>query len=239
MTNRRGGFALIAVLWLTVMLSVIIGLGLNGTRLSSLAAANRVSMERSRWAAEGCLAEGLAQLDTTGISPSEESTPVAEVLSNGTTCEVLATEPQAALNVDSASGEMMSRLDSILSLDSLLRDSFVTRDGDGRIDVNLASAEVIAVIPGMTDDGARTLVAQRRWRKRLRNLSDFRDALPARARDSLDARISEVQRIVTFEPAYLVLRSVGHDSRAPPKSTLEVLVVPVGNRVAVLRRRTW
>jgi len=54
MNDRRGGFALIAVLWLVVALAILLSTGLRPVRLAAAAAENRMSRTRARWAARAC-----------------------------------------------------------------------------------------------------------------------------------------------------------------------------------------
>ncbi len=165
--------------------------------------------------------------------------PIEIRLANETSCQSRSYEPAERVNLDSASGDLLKRLDSIVAEVGLVRDSFVTRDGDGRVDVNAAPFQVLAILPGLGASGARAIIAARRWRRRLETPSDLLAVLPPEARDSAIARWDKLQRTVTFNPSSLILAAIGRDSRAPPLSTEEVLIVPVGNRVAVVRRRLW
>jgi len=53
--RSRSGFALLAVLWLVVILSGAALLALSDARLALWAARNRMGLTRAKWAAEGCL----------------------------------------------------------------------------------------------------------------------------------------------------------------------------------------
>ncbi len=61
--RRRGGFALLAVLWVLVGLSALaLGTALVAREAVS-AAGNRLALERARWRAEGCLERARAAID--------------------------------------------------------------------------------------------------------------------------------------------------------------------------------
>jgi type II secretory pathway component PulK len=234
------GFALLAVLWVTVALATLVGAGLQSAQLAGGAAGNRISLERSRWASEACLAMAVASLDSAAAARMNLAAPTRDSieLANWTACTIEAYEPEARLNLDSATREMQERLDSLTrSVTGLSADSLTTHDGSGRVDVNAASVAVLAVLPGLGGGGARAIIAGRRTGRRLSSVSDVMTLLGATGRDSLMARYAEFERAVIFAPTCLALLSTGRDARAPPLAAIDVLVVPVGSRVAVVRRR--
>ena len=144
MSANRRAFALLAVLWVVVLLTTLIAGGVSAARLDGLAALNRVTLERGRWAAEACLALAFSRLDSLQRDRAVFSPP----------------QP-----------------------DSLVLDS-----------------------------GARCTSS----------------ALRASADSGSDVGT----------PAF-VLTASGHDSGMAATSVIELLVVPVGNRVGVIRRRQW
>lgn len=65
-TRARGGFALIAVLWLVAALGVVVTAGLASVETARLTAENRIHAARARWAALGCLAMAQSRYSGTG-----------------------------------------------------------------------------------------------------------------------------------------------------------------------------
>lgn len=236
---RRRGFALIAVLWLLVALSALTGGSLGRARTGSMAAANRMSLERTAWSAEACVSAMLAALDSASRSGGEQTVPepILRRFANGTECSVHGIDPSSRILPDSATDEMLQRLGSIALSLGIPVESLVSVDGDGRVNLNSASAGVMAALPGLDLEAAEDLVSRRRQRGRFANLNDVVNALPGLKRDSVNARLTELGRIVSFAPARLLVVSSGRDARAPPVSTLELLLVPAGNRMATIRRR--
>jgi Tfp pilus assembly protein PilX len=139
----RRGFALLAVLWVVVLLTTIIAGGVHAARMDGAAALNRVALERGRWAAEACLARALSRLDSLQHARAafRPAPPDSLVLAGGARC----TSSSAPAPPDSA------------------------------------PANVAAV----------------------------------------------------------VFTAIGRDSAVVATSFIEVLIVPVGNRVGVIRRRQW
>jgi len=240
MRERSRGFALIAVLWVVAGLAALVGTGMLGTRLDAMATENRISLERSRWSAEACLSVAMQRQDSLARARESFGAPSGfrMELGNGTWCEIVSHEPGSRMHLLASSMEMRARLDSIVTATSRLPvDSFLTTDGDGRVDINAAAFEVLTALPGLGPDGARAVVDARRFRRRIQSVGELSSLLPAHVRDSLGARSTEFQNITSFAASSLVLAAIGKDSRAPPATVIEVVIVPVGDRVAVIRRR--
>lgn len=242
MNRRTRGFALMAVLWMVVLLTAVVSGSVRTARIEGMAATNRMSLERTRWTAEACASIAIARLDSLARERSEfrVAGPDSLALANHTTCRVTMADPAARLSLDSAGPEALARLDSVLQLAAgLPRESLVTRDGYGRVNVNEATTPVLRTLPGFTAQAADEIVERRKWGRPLRSLEHLIASVSPGAREALLARYGELERSVTFTTASLLATVAGMDRRAVPVSTLELLVVPVGGRVAVVRRRIW
>jgi hypothetical protein len=233
------GFALLAVLWLVVMLGTLVFGCMHALTSELHASANRVALERGRWAAEACVARLVSTLDSLaferhGLGP----TPAVSLAFSGSAgCSGSVWAPQAFLNRDSASSVQLALLDSLIHRTVAAEDSFVTQDGDGRIEVNDAPFQVLATLPGVGADGAEGVVAARASH-RLQTLSSFLDALPYGARERAMARYDELQGKVIFAPTSLIVLARGQgDRRGVPVATVELLVVDAGGRIATIRKR--
>jgi general secretion pathway protein K len=81
----------------------------------------------------------------------------------------------------------------------------LTAAGDGRINVNSATVEVLRTIPGVDADAARALVA---WRAAspFRSVHDVVGALPEPARSALSASVAALGDGLAFAPRYVEVR---------------------------------
>jgi general secretion pathway protein K len=109
----------------------------------------------------------------------------------------------------------------------------------GRIALNHAPLEVLAALPGFTEETIARMAEQRLRGVRTRNLLDLSGALSPMARDSFLARFADLARLTTAEPDAWILRSRMNYGTPPVRSTLEVRLVRAGSRAAIVRRRSW
>jgi len=258
MTNR--GFALLATLWLIVALAAVVGLALAGGRLGALASRNRVLLVRGRWAAEACLAIAQARWaehrlgDTATID-----------LGRTTACRWKVEDPTAKLNVNTAEGDELlhalgsgsfvsavlearrshaltdlGQLHDLTGWDSTMA-SLLTVDGPGTVNASAASPPVLAALPGMTPEALEVIVRRRAYGRPVTNLDVLAAELSPHARSILLASYADLARQVTFTPPQLLVSAdgwVGSKAEAP-LATIQVLVVPLPERLAVIRRRVW
>lgn len=236
----RRGFALIAVLWIVTLLAGSVSATMQAVRLTSLSASNRMSLDRGHWAAEACQAMSLAQLDTSSSRLPTQSLGelLTTTLTNGSSCRSFLEEPEARVLEDSLSPELRERVDSLMAArPSLARESILTSIGSGRIDVNAAPPEVLALLPGLGIRGADAIVQNRLAQGRLSSMADILNLVDGSTRDSIDANLRALERIIIFAPTCIVLRSVGMFDGRPPLRTIESVLVPLDRRMAVVRRR--
>ena len=210
--KRRRGFALLAVLWVIVALTALAGAGVVGARTAGAVTRNRIALARARWAAEGCLAVALAGLD----SVAREAQPLDPVpgdtlhFASGAECWTAAFDPSARPDNDSEG-----------------------------VNLNAAPAEVLARLPGFSDEAVRVVVGRRAWGERIGDLFQVIARLPPPARAAMMDRYGGLLRRVMFVPARIVVTATGEAAGSPARATIEVVVVPAGPRAAVVRRRMW
>lgn len=240
MTHERG-FALITVLWLVAVLSAAVGVGIASTRIGQRTTLNRVALTRGRWAAEGCLEIAAARWKAKALAGSGTVD-----LGQGTRCRWQVMNPGSRINVNTADREMLSAvgLDSqqisrivagrpfYAVSQAQLPETLFTVDGDGTIDLNAAPPSVLAALPGMTDEAVAT-------RRPLRSLDELAGLLSAAGRSALLGRYDYLSRLVTFAPRQLVVTSQGWVVGQTPVATIEVVTVPLPDRLAIIRRRMW
>lgn len=111
----------------------------------------------------------------------------------------------------------------------------LTTYGDGRINPTLAAADVIAGLPGVD---AAAAIEQPTAVNRPRSLDDWLARTPASSRPAMLAQYRDLLAATTFVPAALVVTVEGGVRGTRIVASATVTVVPVGNRLAVIRRET-
>lgn len=203
---------------MVVLLSALATGGVRAARTAQNAGSNRVSIERTRWAAEACAVVAIGRLDSLARARTEFGAIPADslVFANGTSCALATHDPSA------------------------LRRSYTADSDSGTVNVNAAPPELPATLPGFTVEAIAVVLERRRWRQRIASLDDLTARISRSAHDSIASRYGELHRLLTFRTTSLVLTVEGRDVRPRPVSTIELYVVPVGSRVAVIRRvLTW
>lgn len=256
----RKGFALLAVLWVIAALSAVVGLGLASLRVEAGASGNRLELTRGRWAAEACLAIAQARW----VSQRLPDTATVD-LGRETRCAWRVEDPTARLNANTAPPAVLQGLAAqvgipLADVDSLLahrpyQDTaqiralasgnwpliYLTTDGPGTIDLNRAPSEIILAIPGLGSEALERLEEHRQIGRPLSSLDQLSSSLSG-GRPDLLANYADLSASVTFAPSQLLITAsgwVGQDGDAGLHATIEELVVPLPDRLAVIRRRLW
>jgi type II secretory pathway component PulK len=115
-------------------------------------------------------------------------------------------------------------------------DSLFTVVGTGRVDLGSAPEDLLAALPGMSEEARRVLVAGRRSGSPIRGLEELVALLSPRAREQLLARYEELLPLAAFGAARQVALVEGGVRGAPISSRLRLVMVPAGSRLAVVRR---
>jgi hypothetical protein len=247
--ESRGGFALLSVLWLITALSAVVGLSLAATRLGQRTTLNRIALTRGRWAAEACLAIAQAR----GVQHRLSDTATID-LGRGTWCRWRVEDPTARLNLNTAERDVLARLvpnaDSIVArrraapLVDLgqvrgINPRLVTVDGPGVVNLSTAPPEVLAALPGLTPEAVDRLLARRAIGRPVGSLDELVGLLSPGGREALLVRYADLARTAGFSAPQLKLTATGGVGPEPLRSTIEVIVVPLPDRLAVIRRRMW
>ena len=114
---------------------------------------------------------------------------------------------------------------------------FLTTRGTGAINVNAAPAEVLAGLPGMSEETVRTLLMNR-GRGPLPNADVLAGQLSPSARATLLASYPEFVRSAVFSAPQLVATVTGGVGGTPLEARVTLTLVPVAGRLAVIRRET-
>ncbi|HXG96334.1 MAG TPA: hypothetical protein VNJ06_04390 [Gemmatimonadales bacterium] len=246
------GFALITALWLIAVLSAIVGLEVGTARLGQQTSLNRIILTRGRWAAEGCLA--IVQ----GRWSAKRLADTATIdLGDNTGCNWHVDDPDARINVNAADPDVLTRAlaDSTLarevvaarqtapfvSVEQLpMQYRFLfTVDGPGTINLNRASDVVLSMLPGLTGEAVERISSRRNIGRPVTSLDELGGLLAPPARAELLAHYADLARIATFRPSQLVVTAHGWVNGRAPHATIEIVAVPLQDRLAVVRRRIW
>lgn len=115
--------------------------------------------------------------------------------------------------------------------------SFFTTRGTGVINVNAAPREVLATLPGMTDEAVQHVLTQRE-RTPVQNADVLTGWLSSGARAALLASYPEFVRAAVFTPPQVTAVVVGGVRGTPLVARVTITAVPVAARLAVIRRET-
>jgi type II secretory pathway component PulK len=123
---RNRGFALLAVLWFLVALGIVGGVSVAVARLGAATTRNRVFLARADWAREACTeilqARYASDSKTRGVDTID--------LGRGTWCLAILENPEAKVNLNTASREALAKLLSVVRSSwstNALADSLVAR----------------------------------------------------------------------------------------------------------------
>jgi general secretion pathway protein K len=114
---------------------------------------------------------------------------------------------------------------------------FLTMRGTGAINVNAAPPEVLAALPGITEETVR-LMTMHRGRTPLPNADALAGLLSPGARATLLASYPDFVRAAVFAPQQLVGVVTGGVRGTPITARVTLTMVPVAGRLAVIRRET-
>ena len=114
---------------------------------------------------------------------------------------------------------------------------FLTTRGTGAINVNAAPPEVLATLPGMTEEAIRMVIMHRRATP-LPNADVLAGLLAPDARRTFLASYPEFVRSAVFTTPQLVGTVTGGVRGTPLVARVTLTMVPVAGRLAVIRRET-
>lgn len=247
MSDRRG-FALLTVLWLVATLSAAVGLGLAATRLGFRTSSNRIVLTRARWAAEACLQIAAARWREHKLADTSTVD-----LGRRTRCSWRVTDPGSRINVNTAAPDLLERLfhnprlarqvvaarpfESVEQAGASA--SLFTVDGPGTINLTSAPVPILLALPGMTAEAAERIVARRQIGRPIASLDELTGVVSSPARATLLQNYGELARIVTFAPTRLLVTAEGWLEGEAPRTVIELLCVPLPERLATVRRRMW
>jgi len=255
---ERGGFALITVLWLITALATLVGLSIAGIRVGNQVSTNRIVLIRGRWAAEACFA--IAQ--TRWVQHRLADTATID-LGRGVRCHWTVQDPSTRLNLNTADPELLrglgatetfvqallarrraapiesvSQLPGLAGFDTTMVD-FLTVDGPGSVNLATAPHRLLAALPGLGPEAVDRLLYARGIGHPMTSVDQLAAALSPGARAALLARYADLVRVGTFAPSQLVLVTQGWIDGESARAEIESVVVPLPDRLAVIRRRMW
>jgi DNA uptake protein ComE-like DNA-binding protein len=256
--GERGGFALITVLWLITVLATLVGISISEVRLGNQVSTNRIVLTRGHWAAEACFAIMQARWrqgklsDTATIDLGrrvrcnwEFMDPTARINLNTADPEIIRAMDtstrfvQAVLDARRAKQfESVAQLANLPDFDSATSDLW-TVDGPGSVNLTAASQRVLFALPGLSAEAVEKILYRRTVSRPYRSVDELGADLSPPGRAALLTRYADLARLVTFSTPQLVVTVTGWVESHRPRSTIEFVVVPLPERLAVIRRRQW
>lgn len=264
----RRGFSLLAVLWTIAVLTTLSSVAITVARIGSLTTRNRFLLARADWAREACteilLARHAQGVLREGFGPQDLGRGTwcdAAIDEPATKLNVNVADRTALarlLGVVAPGGAVDSLADAVLAwrgrgafadveqlrevpgfTDALIArlSPFLTTRGKGSIDVNAAPREVLAALPGMTDEAVDVIIA-RRDASQLTNPDMLVSWLSPSARATLLANYPPFLRAAAFSPPEFVALIRGGVRGTSLAARVALTFVPLGGRIAVIRRET-
>jgi type II secretory pathway component PulK len=123
--------------------------------------------------------------------------------------------------------EKMPGLDSVLTVEP------------GRVSLADAPLDVIAALPGMSDEGVARIAEERARGVRVEDMAALAGSLSTGARAKMLARYSDLVHAATVETDAWILQARADSSAPAVTVVVELRLVRAGDRAAVVRRRTW
>jgi type II secretion system (T2SS) protein K len=116
--------------------------------------------------------------------------------------------------------------------------ALLTTRGTGVINVNAAPREVLATLPGMSEEAIVVLLGRRAVDHPMQSTDELAASLSKGARAQLFASYPEFVRAATFAPTQLMAVVEGGVKGTPIVARATLTLVPVPDRLAVIRRET-
>jgi len=258
------GFALIAVLWTVTALAGIVGLAVGAARLGQQTSLNRLALTRGRWAAEACLAiaqarwvqHRLADTATEDLGRGTRCTweltdPTARL--NVNTADAI--ELTALLCGSRAAGcpgdsivarrraQPFADLEEVAGVPGVDTTALasLTVDGPGSVNANAAAPAVLLALPGLTPEAIGRLAESHAVGRPIASLDALVTAVSSAASAPLLAHYADLSRELTFAaPVYLLTARgwvEGIGARDRLAAVTELMIVPLPDRLAIVRRR--
>ena len=256
--EEESGFALITVLWLITALATLVGVSISEIKLGNQASTNRIVLTRGHWAAEACFAIVQARWHQGKLSDTGTVDFSRRV---GCTWGLL--DPTSRINLNAADSEIINAVDTstrfvravldarrvkpfesveqlaaLPDFDSAKADLW-TVDGPGSVNLAAAPRPVLFALPGLSEEAVERIDYRRTIRRSYTSLDELAADLSPPGRAALLAHYADLTRLATFSTPQLVVTVTGWVESQSPRSTVELLVVPLPERLAVIRRRQW
>jgi len=114
----------------------------------------------------------------------------------------------------------------------------VTARGAEQIDVNIAPGAVLGALPGLGPEAVSVILRHREAGRPVRDSDELLSLLSPSARQTLLSRYQEYSLHAGYRPPRVIVRVEGGVGGTGPVSMARLTVVPVPERLAVIRRET-
>lgn len=115
----------------------------------------------------------------------------------------------------------------------------LTTRGTGAINLNAAPRSVLRTIPALSSEAINMLLFRRERAQPVTSPEHLAAILSPNARERLLQDYAGFLSRVSFKPRVLVAHVEGWVSRSPVRARMVVELVPMGRRLAVVRREVW
>jgi hypothetical protein len=119
----------------------------------------------------------------------------------------------------------------------------LTTDGPGTINIATAPSAILLALPGVTPEAVQSILQDRTLQRPIGSLDALAAQLSPSGRAELLANYTDLARLVTFASPLLRLTAEGWVARLGGPTglhaTVEVLLVPLPDGLATVRRRMW
>jgi len=114
----------------------------------------------------------------------------------------------------------------------------LTVRGNGAVNPNIASIPVLRAALDLPEDAVAVLAQYRSQGQPVHSLDEFLGMLSAPTRRQLASRYQELQQRLSFTPGELTALVTGRVGESPLRADLVMTLVPLPDRLAVIRRET-
>jgi len=282
--RRDSGYALLAVLWITVGITALTFLIGAAAREAIATSRNRIALTQATWATQACVADMRAALSDSidaqapirtgaaleiwnrldrivaaGAAPpcaltvravgsrmdvnAIDAETLASLLRNlGLACGLADSTAAAFSAWKAAHAEPLVNLQQlhlVPGFESLSRTDSVLDVEPGAVSLNHAPPEVLALLPGFTEEAIEKLLDIRSRGGSITTLGELSEMLSPGARTEFDRAFPQLVGTTLLAPSAWIV-TIRSSAGVPAVTVaLEVRLVRSGNRARIVRRRSW
>ena len=132
----------------------------------------------------------------------------------------------------------VKELGLVRGFESLSLDGLLTTRGNGTVNLNAAPALVIRAALQLPEETVAMLIRRRSQGRQVTSVDELLALASPSARQILSGRYQELVQRSAFAPSEIVASVSGHVGNSPLGATMYATLVPLPDRLAVIRRET-